>query len=82
MPPPVYPQLVNGMPETGDLIEAFSPQPRRCFRMVQSVQLQATHCYAPPAWKGVRRDRTGASWSVEACLRHAPRRTSRLSEGF
>jgi hypothetical protein len=47
------------MPEPGDLIVAFSPQPERCFRMVQSVQLQATHCHEPPAWKGTWRDAKG-----------------------
>jgi hypothetical protein len=29
------------MPEPGDLIAAFSPQPGRCFRMIYSTQLQA-----------------------------------------
>jgi len=62
------------MPEPGDLITAFSPQPPgRCFRMVYSHQLQAIHCSEPPAWKGVWRDRTGKSWYVEACGEHAPR---------
>ena len=32
----VYRGDVSSMPEPGDLIEAFSPQPGRCFRMVQS----------------------------------------------
>ena len=32
---------MDPMPEPGDLIAAFSPQPGRCFRMVQSRQLQA-----------------------------------------
>ncbi len=40
---------VDPMPEPGDLITAFSPQPGRCFRMVQSRQLQATHCRGEPA---------------------------------
>ena len=44
------PPNVSPMPEPGDLIEAFSPQPGRCFRMVYSVQLQATHCRQEPAW--------------------------------
>ena len=35
---------MDPMPEPGDLITAFSPQPGRCFRMVYSVQLQADHC--------------------------------------
>ena len=62
-------------PEPGDLIAAFSPQPGRCFRMVQSRQLQATHCRGEPAWKGVWRDRTGKSWYVEECREHAPKVT-------
>jgi len=36
-------ELVDLMPDPGDLISAFSPQPGRCFRMVYSVQLQADH---------------------------------------
>ena len=70
------------MPEPGDLIDAFCPLPGRCFRMVQSRQLQATHCRGEPAWKGVWRDRAGKSWYVEACQEHAPRLTSEASEGF
>jgi hypothetical protein len=33
--------------------------------MVYSEQLQATHCYEPPAWKGPWRDAKGKSWYVE-----------------
>jgi hypothetical protein len=70
------------MPEPGDLIGAFSPLPDRCFRMVQSRQLQATHCRGEPAWKGVWKDRSGLSWYVEACREHAPKVISGESEGF
>ena len=62
---------MDGMPEPGDLIVAFSPQPGRCFRMVYSHQLQATHCPEPPAWKGMWQDTKGSSWYVEACWEHA-----------
>ena len=31
------------MPESGDLVTAFSPQSGRCFRMIHSHQLQADH---------------------------------------
>ena len=55
------------MPEPGDLITAFSPQPRRCFRIVYSEQLQATHCRQPPAWKGIWKDAKGRSHHVQAC---------------
>ena len=48
------------MPEPGDLITAFSPQPGRCFRMVYSRQLQADHCRQSPAWKGSVAGREGA----------------------
>jgi hypothetical protein len=41
------------MPEPSDLIMALSPQPGRCFPMVQSRQLQATHRRQQPAWNGV-----------------------------
>ena len=70
------------MPEPGDLIEAFSPLPDRCFRMVQSRQLQATHCRGEPAWKGIWTDRKGKGWYVEACREHAPKVSSPASEGF
>ena len=73
---------VDLMPEPGDLIEAFSPLPDRCFRMVQSRQLQATHCCGEPAWKGVWKDRSGRSWYIEACGDHAPKLTNGPSEGF
>jgi hypothetical protein len=39
--------------------------------MVQSCQLQAEHCRGLPARQGVRRDRLGRSWYVEACREHA-----------
>lgn len=68
------------MPEPGDLIEAFSPQPGRCFRMAHSRELQAEHCREVPAWKGVWRDRTENSWYVKACRRHAPKVNSAASE--
>ena len=61
------------MPKPGDLIEAFSPQPGRCFRMVYSVQLQADYCRQPPAWKGQWQDVNGRWWYVEACREHAPK---------
>ncbi len=70
------------MPEPGDLIEAFSPQPGRCFRMVYTVQLQADYCRQPPAWKGQWQDANGRWWYVEACREHAPNAMSRSAEGF
>ena len=81
-PASVYGHLVDRMPEPGDLIEAFSPQLSRCFRMVQSRQLQADHCDEPPAWKGIWVDVKGRSWYVEACAKHAPKVTSGPADGF
>jgi hypothetical protein len=73
---------MDRMPEAGDLIVAFSPQPGRCFRMVQSRQLQATHCRQEPAWKGQWQDVKGGWWYVEACREHAPKPTGDVAEGF
>jgi hypothetical protein len=70
------------MPEPGDLIAAFSPQPGRCFRMVVGHQLQADHCRQPPAWKGIWTDAKGKSWYVESCRTHAPLVTGLPSERF
>ncbi len=53
---------MSPMPEPDDLIAAFSPQPGRCFRTVQSRQLQATHCRREPAWKGIWTDVGGNGW--------------------
>ena len=70
------------MPKPGDLITAFKPQPDRCFRMVYSRQLQATHCRQPPLWTGIWRDRMGKSWYVEACRKHAPKATQQTPGGM
>jgi hypothetical protein len=62
------------MPVPGDLIPySFTAQPGRCCRLVYSDQLQATHCYEKPAWKGIWKDRLGKSHYVEACGEHAPK---------
>jgi len=44
--------------------------------MVQSRQLQATHCRREPAWKGQWRDAKGRTWYVEVCRDHAPKLSS------
>jgi hypothetical protein len=64
---------MSEMPRPGDTITGFFVQQGRCFRMVYSDQLQATHCYQPPAWKGVWRDAKGRSHYVEACRENAPK---------
>jgi hypothetical protein len=61
------------MPEPDDLHRGFFIAPGRCFRMVYSQQLQATHCYEPTVWKGIWKDRLGKSHYVEACREHAPK---------
>jgi len=81
-PTEVYGRTVDPMPEPGDLIAAFSPQSGRCFRMVQSQQLQATHCGRELEWKGIWTDRKGRGWYVEACRQHAPKVTSTTADGF
>ena len=67
--------LIHGpLPESCDLIlYSFMATPGRCLRMIYSPQLQATHCYEPPAWKGIWKDRKGKSRYAEACTSHAPK---------
>ena len=50
--------------------------------MIQSRQLQATHCRGEPAWKGQVARPQGPLVVVEACREHAPKLSSRPSEGF
>jgi hypothetical protein len=70
-------QVMLGVDELGiigrPIPRSFTAQPGRCFRMVYSEQLQSTHCYEAPAWKGIWKDRKGRSWYVEACAEHAPK---------
>jgi hypothetical protein len=42
----------SGMPQPGDPCPGFTVDPGRCWRMVYSKQLQATHCAEPPSWTG------------------------------
>lgn len=51
----------------------FTSLPGRCFRMIYSEQIQATHCDEPVVWKGPWRDRKGKQHVVEACERHGPK---------
>ncbi len=73
---------MDRMPEAGDLIVAFSPQPGRCLRMVQSRQLQATHCRGEPAWMGRWRDALGRTRNVEACRGHVRYRFGGVVSAF
>jgi hypothetical protein len=68
---------MDRMPKPGDLISAFSVQPGRCFRMIYSDMLQATHCYEPPVWKGSWKDVKGRTWYVEACQKQEPKVSTR-----
>jgi hypothetical protein len=71
-----YGRTMDRMPVPGDIHPGFFVQSGRCFRLIYSPQLQATHCYEPPAWKGIWRDRKGKRWYVEACREHAPGRAT------
>jgi len=73
---------MDGMPQPGEPCPGFIAEPGRCWRMLYSHQLQATHCRQEPAWKGIWTDRKGKGWYVEACRQHAPKLTSAASEGF
>jgi hypothetical protein len=43
----------------------------RCWRMVHSKQLQATHCNEPVAWTGLFTSPSGKrQWKVRACEVH------------
>jgi len=59
------------VPEPGEPCPGFIAEPSRCFRMVQSRQLHATHCREVPAWKGIWTDRKGNGWYIKACREHA-----------
>ncbi|HWE67534.1 MAG TPA: hypothetical protein VG298_12920 [Acidimicrobiales bacterium] len=58
-------------PSPGDAIIAFSCQPGRCYQMVLSDQLQATHCTQSVSWRGRWADTRGSWHRVEACEQHA-----------
>lgn len=63
------------MPEPGDMVPwSFSVRPGQCFRLVYSVQIQATYCENPVVWRGRWRDRKGLAHEVEACEAHGPDR--------
>jgi hypothetical protein len=66
-----YPQIAGTMPKPADLCPGFIAEPGRCWRMVYSKQLQATHCNEPVAWRGRYRSPKGDKWwTVWACGRH------------
>ena len=62
----------SGMsPRPGDPCPGFVAQVDRCWRMVYSNQLQATHCRAEPSWTGRWFSPQGDRWiRVWACPDH------------
>lgn len=58
-------------PKPGDVLSPFITQPGRCFRMVYSPQLQATHCEEPVEWRGRYPGYKGGWVRVESCKAHA-----------
>ena len=56
------------MPEPGEPCPGFIAEPSRCWRMVYSKQLQATHCRGAPSWTGRWFSPRGDRWfRVRAC---------------
>jgi hypothetical protein len=63
--------LVSPMPQPGDPCPGFIAQPGRCWQMIYSRQLQATHCDEPPSWTGRWFTPRGDRWfRVWACSDH------------
>ena len=71
------------MPEPGDLLAAFSPQPGRRFGTAELGPIcKRTHCYEPTVWKG--QTPKGRTWYVEPRRAGStwPKLTSDASDGF
>ena len=59
------------MPAPGDVHPGFLAEAGRCWRLVYSEQLQATHCVGSPAWTGRWLRPKGDRWfPVWACPEH------------
>ena len=59
------------MPQPGEVCSGFIAEPNRCWRMVYSRQLQATHCRERPSWTGRWFAPEGDRWRrVWACQAH------------
>ena len=54
----------------GDALMGFFVQEGRCFRMIASPQIQATHCDEPAPWRGRFTDATGKVHRVWSCEDH------------
>jgi hypothetical protein len=55
----------------GDALTGFFVQEGRCFQMIASPQIQATHCDQPAPWRGRFTDARGRVHLVWGCERHA-----------
>ena len=55
----------------GDTLAGFFVQQSRCFRMIASPQIQATHCQQPARWRGRFTDTAGRAHQVWGCDAHA-----------
>jgi hypothetical protein len=65
-------QTTDRMPLPGDPFPGFLSEVGRCWRMVYSHQLQATHCTGTPAYTGrwFSPKEDGTFWRVWACPSH------------
>jgi hypothetical protein len=63
-------------PCPGDPCPGFTAEPGRCWRMVYSKQLQATHCAGAPSWTGRWFSPRGDRW-FRVGLSESPRGTDR-----
>jgi len=53
-------------------MQAFSPLPRRCFRLVSGGEGGPTHCPEPAVWQSPFRIPNGHRHRVEAWVGHRP----------
>ncbi len=59
------------LPSPGDPCPGFIAEPGRCWQMIYSRQLQATHCHEEPSWTGRWFTPNGDRWfRVWACPEH------------
>ena len=62
---------MSPMPEPGDPCPGFIAEPGRCWQMVYSRQMQATHCRESPQGRGAGSSPKGDRWfRVWACPDH------------
>jgi len=67
------------MPGALYYVEAFSPLPGRCFRLVaHHGEAWRTHCPEPVAWRGSWRAPNGRRYRIEACEGNRPPSAERM----